>query len=81
MPMCGFDCIPSDLGVYYSIMKMREWGVESIKSCHTYANMPNGGLSGGTTLTSMLMEKRPNGPFELVVDQNPKEHLTRLAQI
>lgn len=50
---CGFDSIPSDLGVFFTRQQARErWGRE-MKAIHMRVKAMRGGLSGGTA-ASML---------------------------
>jgi len=78
IPMCGFDCIPSDLGVLYAVQKLRERGSVSIRSAKTYASMI-GGMSGGTLATGILMETKykhiSDDPFNLGGGPESDEHL------
>lgn len=82
VPMCGFDCVPSDLGVLYAVTKLRELYPKSqgVRECKTYASTI-GGLSGGTTYTFMLMENDPvsKDPFALSGGAESQEQLEHAA--
>jgi len=78
VPMCGFDCLPSDLGVLYAVQKLRERGVTSISSATLYAVL-NGAMSGGTLSTGILMESKYkeilDNPFSLGGGPENDDHL------
>ncbi len=79
VPTCGFDCIPSDLGVYWLQREMRErYGVSSPRIRMGVVGF-KGGASGGTiaSMLNMVEEaaanpeimKQMNDPYAL----NPKD--------
>jgi len=74
IPSCGFDSIPSDLGVYYAC---REFG-NSVESIHSFYKW-KGEASGGTIETmfsSSDNKKRYLGPFGLV----PKNSISNIQK-
>ena len=67
IPSCGYDSIPSDMGVYYSVTRS-EQPVSHVTVYHS----AKGGASGGTTETMFTMGPLPKemrDPFLL----NPKD--------
>jgi len=54
-----FDSIPSDLGVYYGVMQMREKHNAACSSVKSFFNMDGGGVSGGTFATMMTLASQP----------------------
>ena len=58
VPMCGFDSVPSDLGVLAAVLKLRERGFDSVEEAASYVTLV-GGVSGGTLQTGIVMESDP----------------------
>lgn len=54
VPMCGFDSIPSDLGAFYAVSKMKEMGAQPTHKVDALFSV-KGGLSGGTIHTMLNM--------------------------
>ena len=89
IPCCGFDSVPSDLGVWLVVEAMwREFGEPcvSVKACHTI----RGGVNGGTLASAMNMmepaqRKRLGNPFLLnpegTVPINKKPHADPLMPL
>ena len=70
IPSCGYDSIPSDMGVFYSVQKMAK-PVKKITVFHS----GQGGISGGTTETMFTigpLPKEKRDPFLL----NPKNSVS-----
>ena len=70
IPSCGYDSIPSDMGVFYSVQQMAK-PVKKITVFHS----GQGGVSGGTTETMFTigpLPKEKRDPFLL----NPENSIT-----
>ena len=70
VPSCGYDSIPSDLGVYFSVTRSKQ-PVSHVTVYHS----AKGGASGGTTETMFTMGPLPKemrDPFLL----NPKDSVS-----
>jgi len=52
VPMCGYDCIPTDLGTFLLVEHCREMLKKGVKSVKVIVSEVKGGISGGT-LSSM----------------------------
>lgn len=60
---CGFDSIPSDLGVYYTQQKFQEKFGKPASSVHMGMKAAKGGFSGGTYASLMnVMKEAANDP-------------------
>ncbi len=57
VPSCGFDSIPSDLGVFELARKVAEDGAGELTTTTTYVRSLKGGISGGT-IDSMREQAR-----------------------
>ena len=71
IPSCGYDSIPSDMGVFYSVQQMGK----PIKKVTVY-HSGQGGVSGGTTETMFTigpLPKEKRDPFLL----NPKNSVSK----
>lgn len=67
IPMCGFDSVPSDLGVWFTVQKMKQkWPNVPIRKIHSYVVM-RGKFSGGTIASGLGMDKENSisNPFLL----------------
>ena len=70
IPSCGYDSIPSDMGVFYSVQQMTK-PIKKITVFHS----GQGGVSGGTTETMFTigpLPKEKRDPFLL----NPENSIT-----
>lgn len=70
IPSCGYDSIPSDMGVFYSVQQMGK----PVKNVTVY-HSGQGGVSGGTTETMFTigpLPKEKRDPFLL----NPKNSVS-----
>lgn len=54
VPTCGFDSIPSDLGVFFLAEKAREQG-KKLAEVRAFVVDSKGGMSGGTVASMMLI--------------------------
>jgi short subunit dehydrogenase-like uncharacterized protein len=81
VPMCGYDSIPSDLGIYYLNLRVKEtYGFQTeLEECTAYMTMVGpSGFSGGSIKSGIAMESIPDAvkmmelPF-LLNDKQPKE--------
>ena len=89
---CGFDSIPSDLGVYYTQQQSKELFGENCDTVSMRVKAAKGGLSGGTfaSLINVMKEasndptlrKEMADPYSLCVDETTKTRQinTGLAQ-
>ena len=74
IPSCGYDSIPSDMGVFYSIQQMGK----PIKKITVY-HSGQGGVSGGTTETMFTigpLPKEKRDPFLL----NPQNSVSEIQR-
>ena len=74
IPSCGYDSIPSDMGVFYSIQQMGK----SVKKITVY-HSGQGGVSGGTTETMFTigpLPKEKRDPFLL----NPQNSVSEIQR-
>ena len=74
IPSCGYDSIPSDMGVFYAVRQMRK----AIKKITVY-HSGQGGVSGGTTETMFTigpLPKEKRDPFLL----NPPNSISKLQR-
>ena len=68
---CGFDSIPSDMGVYYLQKQAKaQWGVPA-ESVRFYLEHSKGGVSGGTIASMMLVLEAVKDPKLRRVVGNP----------
>ena len=77
IPSCGYDSIPSDMGVFYSVQKMAK-PVKKITVFHS----GQGGVSGGTTETMFTigpLPKEKRDPFLLNPENSVSEKQRKLS--
>ena len=77
IPSCGYDSIPSDIGVFYSVQKMAK-PVKKITVFHS----GQGGVSGGTTETMFTigpLPKEKRDPFLLNPENSVSEKQRKLS--
>jgi short subunit dehydrogenase-like uncharacterized protein len=89
---CGFDAIPSDLGVYYTQQQSKDLFDESCSDISMRVKAAKGGFSGGTfaSLINVMKEasnspalrKEMSDPYSLCVEETTKTRQidTKLAQ-
>ncbi len=78
IPSCGYDSIPSDMGVFYSIQQMGK-PVKKITVYHS----GQGGVSGGTTETMFTigpLPKEKRDPFLLNPENSVSEKQRKLSK-
>ena len=68
---CGFDSIPSDLGVYLLQTQSQEVLGKNQTQVDFYAGKSKGGFSGGTVASMMLMMEQAKDPQKRKVLGNP----------
>eukprot|EP00455_Lapot_gusevi_P045824 TRINITY_DN591_c0_g1_i3.p1 TRINITY_DN591_c0_g1~~TRINITY_DN591_c0_g1_i3.p1 ORF type:complete len:419 (+),score=176.21 TRINITY_DN591_c0_g1_i3:61-1317(+) len=61
VPMCGFDSIPSDLGVLYTLQQARKLYNAGVSRIDNVVTMGGGGVSGGTLASVSTMLEGPRG--------------------
>ena len=78
IPSCGYDSIPSDMGVYYSVQQMGK-PVKKVTVFHS----GQGGVSGGTTETMFTigpLPKEKRDPFLLNPENSVSEKQRKLSK-
>ena len=78
IPSCGYDSIPSDMGVYYSVQQMGK----PVKKVTVY-HSGQGGISGGTTETMFTigpLPKEKRDPFLLNPENSVSEKQRKLSK-
>ena len=78
IPSCGYDSIPSDMGVFYSVQQMGK----PIKKVTVY-HSGQGGVSGGTTETMFTigpLPKEKRDPFLLNPENSVSEKQRKLSK-
>ena len=78
IPSCGYDSIPSDMGVFYSVQQMAK-PVKKITVFHS----GQGGVSGGTTETMFTigpLPKEKRDPFLLNPENSVTEKQRKLSK-
>ena len=78
IPSCGYDSIPSDMGVFYSVQQMGK----SVKKVTVY-HSGQGGISGGTTETMFTigpLPKEKRDPFLLNPEKSVSEKQRKLSK-
>jgi short subunit dehydrogenase-like uncharacterized protein len=78
IPSCGYDSIPSDMGVYYSVQQMGK----PVKKVTVY-HSGQGGVSGGTTETMFTigpLPKEKRDPFLLNPENSVSEKQRKLSK-
>ncbi len=78
IPSCGYDSIPSDMGVFYSVQEMRK----PVKKVTVY-HSGQGGVSGGTTETMFTigpLPKEKRDPFLLNPENSVSEKQRKLSK-
>ena len=78
IPSCGYDSIPSDMGVFYSVQEMRK----PVKKVTVY-HSGQGGVSGGTTETMFTIGPLPKAkrdPFLLNPENSVSEKQRKLSK-
>jgi len=78
IPSCGYDSIPSDMGVFYSVQEMGK-PVRKITVYHS----GQGGVSGGTTETMLTigpLPKEKRDPFLLNPEKSVSEKQRKLSK-
>ena len=78
IPSCGYDSIPSDMGVYYSVQQMGK----PVKKVTVY-HSGQGGISGGTTETMFTIgpiPKEKRDPFLLNPENSVSEKQRKLSK-
>jgi len=84
VPMCGFDSVPFDLGVFYACAKLRERGSTNIVRATSLCTMV-GGFSGGSLASGLAMDhdaraaQQKNNPFALGGGPKSDAHLKASA--
>lgn len=89
---CGFDSIPSDLGVYYTQQQAQQQFGESCDRIKMRVKAAQGGISGGTAASGINVLKEANAdaelrnelnnPYSLCPDgQPPAEHGPTLVPV
>jgi short subunit dehydrogenase-like uncharacterized protein len=77
VPMCGFDSVPSDLGVFLMSRAVREAFGEETASVRAVFRMSGGGLNGGTLASILELSQRGDRWKSLdPVLLNPAAHQT-----
>lgn len=81
MNCCGFDCIPSDLGVQFVAEELERQGCVSIKEVRFLADKVKGGASGGTMASVFnLFESLPFSELRKLLNPfylNPRDPGTK----
>ena len=78
IPSCGYDSIPSDMGVFYSVQQMGK----PVKKVTVY-HSGQGGVSGGTTETMFTigpLPKEKRDPFLLNPENSVSEKQRKLSK-
>jgi short subunit dehydrogenase-like uncharacterized protein len=78
IPSCGYDSIPSDMGVFYSVQQMGK----PVKKVTVY-HSGQGGVSGGTTETMFTigpLPKEKRDPFLLNPENSVSEKQKKLSK-
>ena len=78
IPSCGYDSIPSDMGVFYSVQEMGK----PVKKVTVY-HSGQGGVSGGTTETMFTigpLPKEKRDPFLLNPENSVSEKQRKLSK-
>tara|TARA_A100000164_G_C21831163_1_gene735359 strand:- start:36 stop:1208 length:1173 start_codon:yes stop_codon:yes gene_type:complete len=78
VPSCGYDSIPSDMGVFYSVQEMGK----PVKKVTVY-HSGQGGVSGGTTETMFSigpLSKEKRDPFLLNPENSVSEKQRKLSK-
>ena len=78
IPSCGYDSIPSDMGVFFSVQKMGK----PVKKVTVY-HSGQGGVSGGTTETIFTigpLPKEKRDPFLLNPENSVSEKQRKLSK-
>ena len=78
IPSCGYDSIPSDMGVFYSVQRMGK----PVKKVTVY-HSGQGGVSGGTTETMFTigpLSKEKRDPFLLNPENSVSEKQRKLSK-
>ncbi len=78
IPSCGYDSIPSDMGVFYSVQEMGK----PVKKVTVY-HSGQGGISGGTTETMFTigpLPKEKRDPFLLNPENSVSEKQRKLSK-
>ena len=78
IPSCGYDSIPSDMGVFYSVQQMGK----PVKKVTVY-HSGQGGVSGGTTETMFTigpLPKEKRDPFLLNPEDSVSEKQRKLSK-
>ena len=78
IPSCGYDSIPSDMGVFYSVQQMGK----PVKKVTVY-HSGQGGVSGGTTETMFTigpLPKEKRDPFLLNPENSVSEKQKQLSK-
>ncbi len=78
IPSCGYDSIPSDMGVFYSVQEMGK----PVKKVTVY-HSGQGGISGGTTETIFTigpLPKEKRDPFLLNPENSVSEKQRKLSK-
>ena len=78
IPSCGYDSIPSDMGVFYSVQQM----AKPIKQITVY-HSGQGGVSGGTTETMFTigpLPKEKRDPFLLNPENSVSDHQRKFSK-
>ncbi len=78
IPSCGYDSIPSDMGVFYSVRQMGK----PVKKVTVY-HSGQGGISGGTTETMFTigpLPKEKRDPFSLNPENSVSEKQRKLSK-
>jgi short subunit dehydrogenase-like uncharacterized protein len=81
VPCCGFDSVPSDLGVWLAVRALREAGGGPCREARGYFRL-RGGFNGGTLASAVHQyasgqAKRARDPFILVPGEHRKEDVRR----
>ena len=72
IPCCGFDSVPSDLGVWYMVESLKKQGVNQAGTV-SGAFLLRGGLNGGTVASGLAMgEDNEHERMDDVLLLNPK---------
>jgi len=73
IPMCGFDCVPSDLGAFMVVRYIQENLKKEVGDVKSFYSIKSMRISGGTAATALLVASTPSNTFLDPYFLNPRD--------